>query len=247
VLAAILRDAARQYRRRPLALLVTFVIGAAEVGLARAPRGGALVALTVPAGLAILVVDMLSELFLIAYLAGGLEPEPPPAGQALAAMRRAVGPGIRGQLLKLAYLACALLVAGIMGVLVFGRPDPGAGEAAYDARLTVAFVPLGGFALAFLAVLLPRIVLGGERRAVLAAAASHRVARAWFPLCLALGLAETVQFLDSLLHGVAADAVALGVGTPLTPFVLAAANALYLRTRTLQALTPERGGTTRRR
>ena len=240
--AAILRDAARQYRRRPLALLVAFAVGVVELALARLPHAGALVAVTVPVGVAVLLADLLSDLFLVAYLAGGLEPAPPPARAALAAMRRAAGPGIRGQLLKLAYAACALLVAGIMGVLVFGPPDPGASQVAYDTRLTVAFVPLGGFALAFLAVVLPRVVLGGERRALLAAAGSHRVARAYFPVCLALGLAETVPFLDGLLHGVVADAVSLALGTVLSPFVIAAANALYLRTRALQALTPERGG-----
>jgi phage shock protein PspC (stress-responsive transcriptional regulator) len=69
VFAAVLRDAWRQYRRRPLAAVVAVAIGGLPVFFD--PRS-ALVA--VPFTVALLLAGLLVELFLVAWLA---RPRPP--------------------------------------------------------------------------------------------------------------------------------------------------------------------------
>ena len=111
---AVLRDAWRQYRRRPLAAVVTVAVGGLPVFFD--PRT-ALVA--VPFTVVLLVAGLLVELFMVAWLAGALAPVPTAAADALAAARRSIGPGVRAWLLRVGYLLLALLV----GLLLFGPRD----------------------------------------------------------------------------------------------------------------------------
>ncbi|HEY4790655.1 MAG TPA: hypothetical protein VIJ05_04880, partial [Actinomycetes bacterium] len=172
---AVVRDAWRQYRRRPLAAVVAVVVGGLPVFL---DPDDPLVA--VPLAVALLAAGLLVELFLVAYLAGALDPAPPPAAAALATLRRTIGPGVRAGLLRAGYLLLALTV----GLLLFGSREEGPLPRSEQIKLAIGLWPLFAIAFAFLAVLMQRVVLGGERRVRQAATVSHRVASAHFPICL---------------------------------------------------------------
>jgi hypothetical protein len=223
MLAAVLRDAWRQYRRRPLAALITVVVGGLPVFL---EPGDPLVA--VPLAVALLAAGLLVELFLVAWLAGVLDPAPSSAATALATTRRAIGPGVRAGLLRAAYLLLALIV----GLLLFGSRESGPLPESEQTKLAVGLWPLFAIAFAFLAVLMQRVVLGGERRVRQAAAVSHRVASAHFPLCLLIGL---LQACGLVLASLSLDFWMLAGLTLLLaladPYLIGMCNALYLRTR----------------
>jgi hypothetical protein len=236
VFAAVLRDAWRQYRRRPFAAVVAVTVGGLPVFL---QPDAAVVA--VPLAVGLLAAGLLVELFLIAWLAGALEPVPPAAGQALAAMRRSIGPGLRAFLVRAVYLLLALTV----GLLLFGRGDSEPLSRDEQTRLALGLWPLFGFALAFLAVLTQRVVLDGERRVRDATAHSHRVAAANFPICLLIGLLQA----SGLVLGsftlsfrvMAALALLLALADP---FLIGTSNALYLRTRAMKPAGNPPGGPT---
>jgi hypothetical protein len=223
MLAAVLRDAWRQYRRRPLAALITVVVGGLPVFL---EPGDPLVA--VPLAVALLAAGLLVELFLVAWLAGVLDPAPSSAATALATTRRAIGPGVRAGLLRAAYLLLALMV----GLLLFGSRETGPLPESEQTKLAVGLWPLFAIAFAFLAVLMQRVVLGGERRVRQAAAVSHRVASAHFPLCLLIGL---LQACGLVLASLSLEFWMLAGLTMLLaladPYLIGMCNALYLRTR----------------
>src|ERR671910_3487549 len=153
--AAVLRDAWRQYRRRPLAAAITVAVGGLPVFL---EPDNPVVA--VPLAVLLLGAGLLVELFLVAWLAGALDPAPPPVAAALATMRGAIGPGVRAGLLRALYLVLALMV----GLLLFGSREGGPLPESEQTKLAVGLWPLFGVAFAFLAVLMQRVVLGGERR-----------------------------------------------------------------------------------
>jgi hypothetical protein len=221
--AAVLRDAWRQYRRRPLAAVVAVVVGGLPVFLN--PRDP-LVA--VPLAVLLLAVGLLVELFLVAWLAGALDPVPTPAGAALATMRRCIGPGVRAGLLRAGYLLFALMV----GLLLFGSRESGPLPQAEQAKLSVGLWPLFGLAFAFLAVLVQRVVLGGERRVRQAAAVSHKVASAHFPICLLIGLVQASGLvLASLILNFTVMAGLSILLAAADPYLIGMSNALYLRTR----------------
>jgi hypothetical protein len=226
MLAAVLRDAWRQYRRRPLAAVITVVVGGLPVFL---EPGDPLVA--VPLAVALLAAGLLVELFLVAWLAGVLDPAPSSAATALATTRRAIGPGLRAGLLRAAYLLLALMV----GLLLFGSRESGRLPESEQTKLAVGLWPLFAIALAFLAVLMQRVVLGGEHRVRQAAAVSHRVASAHFPLCLLIGL---LQACGLVLASLSLEFWMLAGLTMLLaladPYLIGMCNALYLRTRTDQ-------------
>jgi hypothetical protein len=226
MLAAVLRDAWRQYRRRPLAALITVVVGGLPVFL---EPGDPLVA--VPLAVALLAAGLLVELFLVAWLAGVLDPAPSSVASALATTRRAIAPGVRAGLLRAAYLLLALMV----GLLLFGSRESGPLPESEQTKLAVGLWPLFAIAFAFLAVLMQRVVLGGERRVRQAAAVSHQVASAHFPLCLIIGL---LQACGLVLASLSLDFWMLaGLTTLLAladPYLIGMCNALYLRTRTDQ-------------
>jgi hypothetical protein len=223
MLTAVLRDAWRQYRRRPLAAVITVVVGGLPVFL---EPDDPLVA--VPLAVALLAAGLLVELFLVAWLAGVLDPAPSSAATALATTRRAIGPGVRAGLLRAAYLLLALIV----GLLLFGSRESGPLPESEQTKLAVGLWPLFAIAFAFLAVLMQRVVLGGERRVRQAAAVSHRVASAHFPLCLLIGL---LQACGLVLASLSLDFWMLAGLTLLLaladPYLIGMCNALYLRTR----------------
>jgi hypothetical protein len=222
--AAVLRDAWRQYRRRPLAAVLAVVVGGLPVFLDPDDP-----LLAVPLAIVLLGAGLLLELFLVTWLAGALEAAPASAQAALATMRRTIAPGVRAGLLRAAYLLLALMV----GLLLFGSRD--SGEPLPDseqAKLAIGLWPLFGVAFAFLAVLMQRVVLGGERRVRQAAGVAHRVASAHFPICLLIGL---LQASGLVLASLVAEFWVLAVLSILLalvdPYLIGMCNALYLRTR----------------
>jgi hypothetical protein len=221
--AAVLRDAWRQYRRRPLAAVIAVVVGGLPVFL---EPDEPLVA--VPLAIVLLAAGLLVELFLVAWLAGVLDPAPSSAAAALATMRRTIGPGVRAGLLRAAYLLLALMV----GLLLFGSREGGTLPESEQAKLAIGLWPLFAVAFAFLAVLMQRVVLGGERRVRQAASVSHRVASAHFPICLLIGLLQACGLvLASLLDEFWMLAVVSILLALADPYLIGMSNALYLRTR----------------
>jgi hypothetical protein len=223
--AAVLRDAWRQYRRRPLAAAITLAVGGLPVFLEPDDP-----VLAVPLAVFLLGAGLLVELFLVSWLAGAIDPDPPPnpAAAALATMRRTIGPGVRAGLLRAFYLLLALMV----GLTLFGSRDSGPLPESEQAKLAVGLWPLFGIAFGFLAVLMQRVVLGGERRVRQAARVSHRVASAHFPLCLLIGL---LQASGLVLAGLVVEFRVLAALSLLLaladPYLIGMCNALYLRTR----------------
>jgi len=230
VFAAIVHDAWRQYRRRPLAAVVSVAVGVGPLALQ--PKGRVLlVALVVVQ----LLVTLLSELFLFAYLAGALTPVPLPVSGALAPMWRSALPAARAWLLKLTYMLPAYLI----GLLLLGAPDSNRLSEQQQTRFYIGLIPLVGFALAFLVVLIPRIVLDGERRVLEGLPAAHRVAAANFPICLLIGCYQSSGLLAPMLIGTRAVLAMLALPFALAdPFLMGMTNGLYLRTRTLHAAEP---------
>jgi hypothetical protein len=220
---AVVRDAWRQYRRRPLAAVITVVVGGLPVFLE--PEDPLL---AVPLALILLAAGLLVELFLVSWLAGALDPVPPPAAAALATLRRTIGPGVRAGLLRAGYLLLALFV----GLLLFGSRDEAPLPQSEQTKLAVGLWPLFGIAFAFLAVLNQRVVLGGERKVRQAAAVSHRVASAHFPICLVIGLLQASGLVLASLVVEFRLLAGLSILLALAdPYLIGMSNALYLRTR----------------
>jgi len=221
--AVVVRDAWRQYRRRPLAAVLAVVVGGLPVFLDPDDP-----LLAVPLAIFLLGAGLLVELFLVAWLAGALDPAPTSAQAALAVMRRTIAPGVRAGLLRAAYLLLALMV----GLLLFGSRDSEPLPSSEQAKLAVGLWPLFGVAFAFLAVLMQRVVLGGERRVRQAAGVAHRVASAHFPICLLIGLLQACGLvLASLVAEFWILAVLSIVLSLADPYLIGMCNALYLRTR----------------
>lgn len=228
VFAAILQDAWRQYRRRPLAIVLSVALGIVQVPLTLAGETAQLL-VAIP----LLVANLLLELFLIAYLAGALSSEPVWAAASLAAARRSFLPGIRAFLLKGIYAVPAFLI----GILLLGPRDTGPLPASQQAKFFVGLAPLFAFAWAFLAVLPQRVVLDNDRRVLRGAAVAHRVATAHFPICLAIALVDAVSLMTAgLPTGLAGLAAVMLVLSLLEPFRIAMGNALFLRTRALHVV-----------
>ena len=225
MLVAVVRDAWRQYRRRPLAAVVAVAVGGLPVFLDPDDP-----LLAVPLALLLLVAGLLVELFLVSWLASAIDPAPTPtpAAAALATMRRTIGPGVRAGLLRAGYLVLALMV----GLLLFGSREEGPLPRSEQTKLAVGLWPLFAIAFAFLAVLNQRVVLGGERKVRQAAAVSHRVASAHFPICLLIGL---LQASGLVVASLVVEFWALAVLSILlalaAPYLIGMSNALYLRTR----------------
>ncbi len=222
--AAVLRDAWRQYRRRPLAAVLAVVVGGLPVFLDPDDP-----LLAVPLAVFLLGAGLLVELFLVAWLNGALDPAPTPGAAALATMRRTIGPGVRAGLLRAAYLLLALMV----GLLLFGSRDSAEPlPQAEQTKLAIGLWPLFGIAFAFLAVLMQRVVLGGERRVRQAASVSHRVASAHFPICLLIGLLQACGLVLASLVSAFWLLATLSILLALAdPYLIGMSNALYRRTR----------------
>jgi hypothetical protein len=229
VFANVARDAWRQYVRRPLAVPLVLA-GPAATALV-----GSVPGLATAVSVLSLVAGFLLELFLVAYLASALDSAGEPAtgggGQrpfadAWAATTRSILPGVRAELLELGYVFVAILI----GLLFFGKEFDGSqGD---WTRLLTGSAPLIGFMLAFLTLLRQPIVLDGQRRVLLAAALSHRVAARWFPICLVVGVVEAVQVAATSRNlGMTAVLLAALAIAVVQPLLVGVANALYLRTR----------------
>ena len=220
---AVVRDAWRQYRRRPTAAVIAVVVGGLPVFLEPDDP-----LLAVPLALVLLAAGLLVELFLVAYLAGGLDPAPPPAAAALATLRRTIGPGVRAGLLRAGYLLLALTV----GLLLFGSREEGPLPRSEQTKLAIGLWPLFAIAFAFLAVLDQRVVLGRERKVRQAATVSHRVASAHFPICLLIGLLQASGLVLASLVVEFRLLAGLSILLALAdPYLIGMSNALYLRTR----------------
>ena len=222
---AVLRDAWRQYRRRPLAAVLAVVVGGLPVFL---EPDEPLVA--VPLAVVLLAAGLLVELFLVSWLASAIDPapSPTPAAAALATMRRTIGPGVRAGLLRAFYLLAALTV----GLLLFGSRESGPLPESEQTKLAIGLWPLFGFAFAFLAVLMQRVVLGGERKVRQAAGVSHRVASAHFPICLLIGLLQASGLVLASLVVEFRLLAGLSILLALAdPYLIGMSNGLYLRTR----------------
>ncbi|HZD73639.1 MAG TPA: hypothetical protein VE776_07105 [Actinomycetota bacterium] len=231
VFAAILQDAWRQYRRRPLAVVLSVGLGAVQVPLTLAGETVQLL-LAVP----LLVINLLLELFLIAYLAGALRSGSAAVAEPLAAARRCFLPGVRAFLLKGVYAVPAFLI----GILLLGPGDSGPMTTSQQAKFFVGLAPLFAFAWAFLAVLPQRVVLDNERRVLRGASIAHRVAAAHFPICLVIALVDAVSLMTAgLPSGLVGLVTIMLVLSLLEPFRIAMANALFLRTRALHAVEPK--------
>jgi hypothetical protein len=153
---------------------------------------------------------------------------PPPAAAALATLRRTIVPGVRAGLLRAGYLLLALFV----GLLLFGSRDEAPLPRSEQTKLAVGLWPLFGIAFAFLAVLNQRVVLGGERKVRQAAAVSHRVASAHFPICLVIGLLQASGLVLASLVVEFRLLAGLSILLALAdPYLIGMSNALYLRTR----------------
>ena len=223
MLLAVVHDAWRQYRRRPLAAVLAVVVGGLPVFLEPDDP-----LLAVPLAVVLLAAGLLVELFLVAYLAGALDPAPPPAAAALATLRRTIGPGVRAGLLRAGYLLLALLV----GLLLFGSREEGPLPRSEQIKLGIGLWPLFAIAFAFLAVLNQRVVLGGERTVRRAAGASHRVASAYFPICLVIGLLQASGLVLASLVVEFRLLAGLSILLALAdPYLIGMSNSLYLRTR----------------
>ena len=228
--AAILQEAWRQYRRRPLAVVLCLALGLAQVPLT-------LAGLSVQRAviLPILLLNLLLELFLIAYLAGAIGREPAPASAALSSATRSFAPGIRAYLLKVVYALPAFLI----GVLLLSPGDTTTLSSSQQAKFIIGLAPLFGFAWAFLAVLPQRVVLDNERKVLKGASVAHRVAVAHFPICLAISLVEAVSLVASgLTTGLGGLTAVIVVLSLLEPFRIAMGNSLFLRTRELHTAEP---------
>jgi hypothetical protein len=239
VFAAILQEAWRQYRRRPLAVVLSLVLGLAQVPLPLASLPVQRV-IIVP----ILVLNLLLELFLIAYLAGAIGAEPAPASAALSAAGRSFAPGVRAYLLRVVYAVPAFMI----GVLLLSRGDTATLSSSQQAKFLIGLAPLFAFAWAFLAVLPQRVVLDNERKVLKGASVAHRVAAAHFPICLAIALVEAASLVASgLPTGLGGLAAVMVVLSLLEPFRIAVGNSLFLRTRELHTVAPRtRSGDQRR-
>jgi hypothetical protein len=228
VFAAVLQDAWRQYRRRPLAIVLAVAFGLVQVPLTLAGETLQLV-LAIP----LLILNLLLELFLIAYLAGALGSGPTAAAGALARARRTFVPGVRAFLLKGVYA----IPAFVIGILLLGPRDTGPLPASEQTKFFVGLAPLFAFAWAFLAVLPQRVVLDNERRVLRGATVAHRVAAAHFPICLVIALVDAISLTTAgLPTGLAGLAAIMLVLSLLEPFRIAMGNALFLRTRALHVV-----------
>jgi hypothetical protein len=231
VFAAVLHDAWRQCRRRPLAIVLAVAFGLVQVPLTLAGETVQL-ALAIP----LLILNLLLELFLIAYLAGALGSGPTGAAGALVRARRTFVPGVRAFLLKGVYA----IPAFVIGILLLGPRDTGPLPASEQTKFFVGLAPLFAFAWAFLAVLPQRVVLDNERRVLRGASVAHRVAAAHFPICLVIALIDALSLTTSgLPTGLAGLAAIILVLSLLDPFRIAMGNALFLRTRALHVVEPK--------
>jgi hypothetical protein len=248
LLGAIVRDAWRQCRGRPLAVVIGILVMAGSPGLpphldrpSQELHGWAnlVVVLLVPVGLAL---SVLGPLFIVAYL-GSVRPSQQ-AWRAVLAAARATRAALRPGFVALVLLWVFTLPAQfavLVGEVVLGPTfavDPPVQTAAAVRqelvfRLAVTW-PLVAAGLAVLALLLPRIMLDGEREVARAVSLSGRVARRAVPVCLLIGLLEAAGVVVRAGSSVPVMLVVAGLAGFGWVFGTAMANALLWHTRVWQ-------------
>lgn len=244
-MAAVVRDAWRQCRRRPLAIaaivgLVYLAPGSAGPSQpTREVHGWAAAALLLLV-IAASILTAVGLLFLVAYMGGALRAERAGVRDALAATRRMLLPGLGGVVLTWAAVVPTSMVAAAVGLAVL---PPGTVEEAslpgreYLLRLLV-MGPLLAMVVALLALLVPRIVLDGERDLGRAVGLSLRVARRALPVCLLIGVLQAAPMVARIQAPLPLTSPVWAVLALVTLFGMAMANALLWHTRAWQLEVP---------
>ena len=199
------------------------------------------------AGLLLLVIaasvlTAVGLLFLVAYLGGALRAERAGVREALAATRRMLLLGLAGLVLTWAAVVPTSMVAAAVGlaVLPIGTvEDASLAQREYLLRLGV-MGPLLAVALALLAVLVPRIVLDGERDLGRAVGLSLRVARRALPVCLLIGVLQATPMVARIQAPLPTTSPVWAVLALVTLVGMAMANALLWHTRAWQLEGSER-------
>jgi hypothetical protein len=196
----------------------------------------------VPLDLVGLALSLLGPLFIAAYL-GCWAPSWQAGGavrMAARATRDALGPGIAAVVLTW-LVTFPVSIAVLLGELMLGPTfaadppitTPAALRQEFLFRLVVTW-PMVTVALAVLALVLPQIVLDGEREVVRAVKLSGRVARRAWPVCLLIGLLEAAGVVLRAGSSVPVVLVVSGVAGLGWVFGVAMANALLWHTRPWQ-------------
>ena len=242
IFAAVVGDAWRQCRRRPLAIAAIVLLAYLSPGSAgpsqptREVHGWAAAALLLLV-IAASVLTWVGLLFLVAYLGGALRAEGSGVREALRATRRMLLPGLAGFVVTWAAVVPTSMVAAAVGLalLPLGTvEDPSLPGREYVLRLGV-MGPLLAVAVALLAVLVPRIVLDEERDLGRAVGLSLRVARRALPVCLLIGVLQAAPMVARIQTPLPlASPVWAVVLALLTVFGMAMANAVLWHARAWQ-------------
>lgn len=247
MLGAIVRDAWRQCRRRPLAVAIGAVLVAGSPGfpphLDRPSQelhgwSNLVFVLIIPAGL---VLSALVPLFVVAWLGSARWPGRLGGGVVAAARVAwdALRPGFEALLLTGIFILPAQFAVMVGGVVLptFATDPPVQTPAALRQDLVVRLAviwPLVAAGLAVLALLLPRIVLDGERVVARAVNLSGRVARRAVPVCALIGLLEAGGLVIRAGSSTAVELSVAGLVGLGSVFGVAMANALLWHTRPWQ-------------
>jgi hypothetical protein len=248
VLGAVVRDAWRQCRQRPLAVAIGAALVAGSPGFpphldgpSQELHGWANIAfaLIIPAGV---VLSVLVPLFAVAWLGGARLPDQSGGGVVVAARAAwaALRPGFEALLLTCVFILPAQFVVlvggGVLGYdFMVDAPvqTPAVLRQELLFRLLVAW-PLVAAGLAVLALVLPRIVLDGEREVARAVNLSGRVARRAIPVCALIGLLEAGGVVIRAGSSTTVELSVAGIAGLGSLFGLAMANALLWHTRPWQ-------------
>jgi hypothetical protein len=242
----VVRDAWRQCRRRPLAIALIVVLAYVSPGTPGPDRtvevhGWAAVAL-VPLSVTAALLTAVGLLFPVAYLGGALRDQPSGVREALGVTRRMLWPGLAGFVVTWAAVIPASGVAAVVGLALW---PPGIVEEAsqpgreYVLRLLV-MGPLLAAAVGLLAVLVPRIVLEGERDLGRAVGLSLRVAGRALPVCLLIGLLQAAPMVARIQPPLPLTSPVWALLALVTLVGMAMANALLWHTRAWQLDGSER-------
>jgi len=249
LLGVVVRDAWRQCRRRPLAVAIGAVLAAGSPGFpphldqpSQELHGWSnlVFALIIPAGL---VLSVVAPLFLVAWLGCQRLPGRSRGAGVVAAARAtraALRPGVQALVLTWVFSLPAqfavLIGEGVLGPTFATDPPvqtPAALRQELVFRLAVMW-PLVAAGLAVLALLLPRIVLDGERAVERAVNLSGRVARRAVLVCALIGLLEAGGLVIRAGSSTTVELTVAGLAGLGSLFGIAMANALLWHTRPWQ-------------
>jgi hypothetical protein len=222
-----------------IVLLAYLAPGSAGPEHTREVGGWAVVALL----LLVIVASILTAvglLFLVAYLGGALGDQRAGVREALGVTRRMLLPGLGGVVLTWAAVVPTSAVAAAVGLAVWPPgmvEDASLPEGEYVLRLVV-MGPLLAVALALLAMLVPQIMLEGERDLGRAVGLSLRVAAQALPVCLLIGVLQAAPMVARIQAPLPLTSPVWAVLALGTLFGMAMANALLWHTRACQLQGP---------